>query len=107
MALPVCIRTHLAPRRSGRALGTMSMTLLTIVPLVLLLCWICAEFRSRTWVRVAVGVVAFLSIAVVAFFWGSFSEGMKHAEFLVPHDSPADAAFMDAAAQVITNEVNK
>ena len=75
----------------------MSLTFLTLVPVMLMGCWLLAEFRSRTWVRVVAGIAAFVTIAIMAFLWGGFSEAYKHAEFLEPHDSPADRRLMDAA----------
>jgi len=75
----------------------MSLTFLTLVPLLLLICWLVAEYRGRIGVRLATGFAALVTIAVMAFLWGGFFEAFKHAEFPVPHDSPADTAFMDAA----------
>jgi len=85
----------------------MSLTSLTIIPVLLLAGWVVAEFRCRTWIRVTVGFTALVAIAVVAFLWGSFTDAFKHAEFPVPHDSPADAAVMDAADKTVTNGVSR
>jgi len=85
----------------------MSLTFLTIIPLLMLVGWIVAEFRCQTWIRVVTGFAALVTIAVMAFLWGSFTEAFKHAEFPVPHDSPADAASMDAADKAGTNIVSR
>ena len=82
----------------------MSLTFLTLVPLLLLIGWLIAEFRGRTWIRVVAGFAALAAVAIMAFLWGGFTEAFKHAEFPAPHDSPAQAAQMDATA---TNSVTK
>ena len=85
----------------------MSLTILTLVPLLLLVGWLAAEFRGRTWVRVVTGFAALVAIAVMAFLWGRFMEAFKHTEFPLPHDSPAHSALMDTADQGATNNVTK
>jgi hypothetical protein len=79
----------------------MSLTVLSIIPLLLLIGWIVAEFRGRRMTRILFGLGALASIAVMAFLWGGFVEGFSHAEFFEPHDSAADTG-MDTA----TNETN-
>ena len=83
------------------------LAILSLVPLVLVLAWLASEFRGRTFPRVALGIAALCSVAVMAFLWGAFMESFKHTEFPVPHDSPADTAIMDAADQAATNSVTK
>jgi|GEM_PF-3856623 len=85
----------------------MPLIFLTLVPILLLIGWLVAEFQARTKVRVIMGLVALLTVAVVAFFWGGFAEAFKHAQFLVPHDSSAQAAEMNAADKAATNSVTK
>ena len=83
------------------------LAILSLVPIVLVLAWLGAEFRGKTLSRVVLGIAALSSVAVMAFLWGTFMEGFKHTEFPVPHDSPADTAIMDAADKGATNTVNK
>jgi hypothetical protein len=80
----------------------MSLTVLSIIPLLLLIGWIVAELRGGKLIRVLFGMGAMASIAVMAFLWGVAVESFSHAEFFEPHDSAADTARMDAAA----NETN-
>jgi 4-amino-4-deoxy-L-arabinose transferase-like glycosyltransferase len=96
-----------AQRTSELGLGIMSLTSLTIIPLLLLICWIVVEFRCRIWVRVVVGFAALVTVAVMAFLWGGFTEAFKHTEFPVPHDSPPDTTVMDAAEKSATNNVSR
>jgi 4-amino-4-deoxy-L-arabinose transferase-like glycosyltransferase len=80
----------------------------TFVPLLLVVVWLVAEFRSRTRVRVVSGLAALVFVAVVAFLWGGFANAVNHMEFLEPHDSKANTAFMDAATNTSgTNSLNK
>jgi hypothetical protein len=79
----------------------------SLVPVVLVLAWLVAEFRGKTFPRVTLGIAALCSVAVMAFLWGAFVEGFKHTEFPVPHDSPAETTVMDAADEPTTNNVSK
>jgi hypothetical protein len=83
------------------------LTILSLIPIFLVLAWLATEFRSKTFPRVSLGIAALCSVAVMAFLWGTFVEGLKHTEFPVPHDSPADTAIMDAANKATTNRVSK
>jgi 4-amino-4-deoxy-L-arabinose transferase-like glycosyltransferase len=83
------------------------LTLLSFVPVLLVLAWLVAEVRGRRLVRVLTGLAALIFVAVVSFLWGGFAEAFKHTEFPVPHDSPADAAFMDGSSAGSTNSVSK
>jgi len=83
------------------------LILFTLVPILLVAMWLLAEFRGRTWIRVAAGLVAMILVAITAYLWGGFGEAFKHTEFPVPHDSPADAAFMDATDKGATNTLSK
>lgn len=73
------------------------LTLLTLIPIVLVIIWLVAEFRGRTRMRVAAGLAALVFVAVLAFLWGGFVNALGHMDFLEPHDSKTDAAFMDGA----------
>ncbi|MDB6067873.1 MAG: hypothetical protein JWR26_4081 [Pedosphaera sp.] len=84
----------------------MSLTLLTLVPLLFLIGWLVTELRGRTWIRIIAGLAALVTIAIMAFLWGGFVEAFKHAEFQVPHDSPAQAAQMDAADKSAANSAS-
>jgi hypothetical protein len=81
----------------------MSLTFLTLVPLLLLVCWLVAEFRGRTWLRVITGFGALITIAVMAFLWGGFLEAFKHAELPSPYDGSADTIFTNT---VNTNSIH-
>jgi len=84
------------------------LTLFTFVPIALVIVWLVAEFRGRTRVRVVAGLAALVFVAVVAFLWGGFANAVSHMEFFEPHDSKADAAFMDAATNTSgTNSLSK
>ena len=83
------------------------LVILSIIPIVLVIAWISLEFRGRTLPRLLLGIAAMCSVAVMAFLWGMFAEGFKHAEFPAPHDSPADTAIMDAADKATTNSISK
>ena len=85
----------------------MSLTSLTIIPILLLVGWIVVEFRCRTWIRIVIGFVALVTVAVMAFLWGGFTEAFKHAEFPEPHDSAADTAAMHAAENSDTNSLSR
>ena len=83
------------------------LTLLTILPVLLLIGWIIAEFRCRTRTRLALGLAMLIATAIMAFLWGGFTEAFSHAEFLEPHDSPGQTAAMDAAEKSGTNDISK
>ena len=84
------------------------LTFFTFVPIVLVIVWLVAEFRGRTRVRVVAGLAALVFVAVVAFLWGGFANAVSHMDFLDPHDSKADAAFMDAATNTSgTNSLSR
>ncbi len=83
------------------------LTLLSVVPILLVVAWLVAEVRGRIRTRVIAGLAALVFVAVVAFLWGGFTEGLQHLKVPEPHDSPADAALMDAADKAATNSVNK
>ena len=85
----------------------MSLTFLTLIPLLLLIIWVVAEFRGRVWIRITMGIATLVTIAVMAFLWGGFMEAFNHTEFPAPHDSPTQATLMDAADQSATNGVSK
>ncbi|NOS69670.1 MAG: hypothetical protein HOP33_07050 [Verrucomicrobia bacterium] len=83
------------------------LTYLSLIPILLVIVWLVAEARGRTRTRVIAGLSALIFVAVVAFLWGGFAESLRHIEFSEPHDSPADAALMDAAEKAVTNSVTK
>jgi nitrogen fixation-related uncharacterized protein len=85
----------------------MSLTSLTIIPLLLLIGWIVVEFRCRTWIRIVVGFVALVTVAVMAFLWGGFAEAFNHSELPGPYSGQADTAAMDAAGKSGTNTVSR
>lgn len=72
------------------------LALLSVVPLLLVAAWMVFELRSGTRSRVVLGLAALCAVAVTAFMWGRFVEGFKQTTFPVPHESPIDAARMDA-----------
>jgi 4-amino-4-deoxy-L-arabinose transferase-like glycosyltransferase len=88
------------------SLGIMSLTLLTIILLFLLIGWIVVEFRCRTWIRIVVGFIALVAVAVMAFLWGGFTEAFKHAEF-PDGGGLTDKQAMDAAEKSGTNTVSR
>ena len=99
-------------KESGRSLRAVRpyhtmLTLLSLVPILLVILWLVAEVRGRTRARVIAGLAALISVGVVAFLWGGFAEGLLHMEFPEPHDSPADAALMDAAEKAGTNSMSR
>jgi NADH:ubiquinone oxidoreductase subunit 6 (subunit J) len=84
------------------------LTFFTFVPIALVIVWLVAEFRGRTRVRVVAGLAALVFVAVVAFLWGGFANAVSHMDFPEPHDSKADAAFMDAATNTSgTNSLSR
>ena len=83
------------------------LAILSLVSIVLVLAWLIAEFRGKTLSRVALGIAALSTVAVMAFLWGTFVEGFKHTEFPAPHDGPSDTAIMAPANKAATNSVNK
>jgi len=64
------------------------LAILSLVPVILVLVWLTSEFRGKTLARVTLGIAALGAVAVTAFLWGSFVEGLRHSEFPVPHDNP-------------------
>jgi hypothetical protein len=84
------------------------LTFFTFVPIALVIIWLVAEFRGRMRVRVVAGFAALVFVAVVAFLWGGFANAVSHMDFPEPHDSKADAAFMDAATNTSgTNSLSR
>jgi hypothetical protein len=79
------------------------IAMLSLIPAGLIAAWLISEFRGRTSARVALGLAAILSVAVMAFFWGRFIEAFIHMEFLVPHDRPPDPVGMEAAGKAADN----
>lgn len=64
------------------------IALLSIFPIFLTVIWIIAEFRWSIRIRIATGIAALVSVAVVAFLWGSFVYALRHMDFPVPGDGP-------------------
>ena len=83
----------------------MLFIVLSLVPVLLLVCWVVAEFRGQTWSRLATGFLALIAVAVVSFLLGGFAEGFKHTEFPAPHDRLAREAFMNAAENATNNVI--
>ena len=64
------------------------IAILSIVPIVLTALWIIAEFRWSIRIRIATGIAALVSLAVIAFLCGSFVYALRHMDFPVPSDGP-------------------
>jgi 4-amino-4-deoxy-L-arabinose transferase-like glycosyltransferase len=64
------------------------LAVLSLAPILLVAVWLMAEMRGQRRARIALGILALISVAVVAFFWGGFAEAMRHVEWPVPHDTP-------------------